>query len=257
MEYFVGVALGLGVGLLTSVVGMDRDRALYPAILIVIASYYELFAIMGGGAALVEELLLSAAFVLAAIIGFRTNLWIVAAAIVGHGVQDLFHARLIENTGVPAWWPMFCASIDGVIGFYLAWRLHSGRIAVSDPSSFDSRIRSSVEAELVAAKVADRAGDPLTGFEHLERAHVLGQRSTLHHVHVHVLMLMWGIRRNDLREVMGQILRVIGAASMTWTGLVPQGNTGGANVGAFRTTAIADDLASLIAAARSPAANAN
>lgn len=139
MEYIVGVVLGLAVGLLTSVVGMDRDRALYPAILIVIASYYVLFAIMGGGAALVPEMGLSAAFVLAAIIGFRTNLWIVAAAVVAHGVQDLFHGQLIANAGVPAWWPMFCATIDVVIGFYLAWRLYSKKIEASYASSFGSR----------------------------------------------------------------------------------------------------------------------
>ncbi len=131
MEYFIGIALGLGIGLLTSVVGMDRDRALYPAILIVIASYYVLFAIMGGGAALAWELGIAAAFLLAAIIGFRTNLWIVAVAVVGHGVQDLFHDRLIANTGVPSWWPMFCASIDVVIGAYLAWRLYSKQIEAS------------------------------------------------------------------------------------------------------------------------------
>lgn len=131
MEYFVGIAMGLGVGLFTSVTGLDRDRALYPVILIVIASYYVLFAVMGGGAALVWEIGISVAFLLAAIIGFRTNLWVVAVAVVGHGVQDLFHDRLIANAGVPAWWPMFCASIDVVLGVYLAWRLHSKRIDAS------------------------------------------------------------------------------------------------------------------------------
>jgi hypothetical protein len=257
MEYFVGVVLGLVVGLLTSVVGMDRDRALYPAILIVIASYYVLFAIMGGGAVLVPEMGLSAAFVLVAIIGFRTNLWIVAAAVVGHGVQDLFHGQLIANTGVPPWWPMFCATIDVVIGFYLAWRLHSGQIAASDPSSFASRIRSHVDAELEAAKAAERACDPSLSFRHLERAHVLGQSSTVQHVRVHLRMLAWGIRHHDRRQVAGQIFRVVGAATKTWAGLVPQGNTGGSDVSAFRSMAIPDDLAGLIAAARSPAANVN
>ena len=257
MEYFVGVALGLGVGLLTTIVGMDRDRALYPAILIVIASYYDLFAVMGDAAALVWELVISAAFLLAAIIGFKTNLWVVVIAVVGHGVQDMFHGRLIENAGVPGWWPMFCASIDVVIGFYLAWRLYSGQIAASDPSSFGSRIRSSVEAELVAAKAAERTGDLASSFRHLERAHVLGQGSTLQHVRVHVRMLMWGIRRHDLREVEGHIVRVIGASTKTWLGLVPHGNTGGSNVSAFKSMAVADDLAGLIAAARTSAANAN
>jgi hypothetical protein len=142
MEYFVGVALGLVVGVFTSVTGLDRDRALYPVVLIVIASYYVLFAIMGGGAALVWELAIAAAFLLAATIGFRTNLWVVAVAVMGHGVQDLFHGRLIANAGVPVWWPGFCASIDVVIGFYLAWRLLSKQIEASGPSSFGNPFRS-------------------------------------------------------------------------------------------------------------------
>jgi hypothetical protein len=50
---------------------------------------------------------------------------------------------------------------------------------------------------------------------------------------------------------------VVGAVTKTWAGLVPQGNTGGSGVSAFRSMAIPDDLAGLIAAARSPAASAN
>jgi hypothetical protein len=257
MEYIIGILLGLGIGLLTSRVGLDRDRALYPVTLIVIASYYDLFAVMGGGAALGAELGISAIFVLAALIGFKTNLWVIVVAVVGHGVQDLFHGRVIENAGVPEWWAMFCASIDVVIGFYLAWRLRSGKIAASDPTSFGRRIRSSVEREIVAAKAAQRAGDSASSFHHLERAHVLGQASTLQHVGVHVHMLMWGIRRRDRREVVGQTVRIIGAATKTWAGLVPHGNTGGSNVSAFKAMPIADELANLIAGARAPAEKLN
>lgn len=71
------------------------------------------------------------------------------------------------------------------------------------------------------------------------------------------LLRRFSIRRHDLREVMGQIFRVIGAATMTWAGLVPHGNTGGSNVSAFNAMAISDDLAGIIAAARASAANAN
>jgi hypothetical protein len=247
MEYIIDVVLGLAIGLVTSIVGMDRDRVLYPAILIVIASYYVLFAIMGGGAAIVSELVISVVFLVAAIIGFKTNLWVVAIAVIGHGVQDLFHSRLIENAGVPVWWPMFCATIDVIIGFYLACRLSSGQIAAFDPSSFDRRIRSSVDAELAAATVTERKGDLASSFRHLERAHILGQRSTLQHVRVHFFMLMWGLRRRDGGEIGGQIIRVIGAATMTWAGMVPPGNTGGSNVSAFKVMPIDDDLAGLIA----------
>ncbi len=257
MEYFVGVGMALGAGLLTTITGFDRDRALYPAILIVIASYYDLFAVMGGGEALVWETGAIAVFLAAAVIGFRTSLWVVVVALVGHGLFDWYHDQWIENAGVPAWWPMWCLSYDVAAGAYLAWRLLSGKIDATNPSSFGKRIHSYVDAEFVAAKAVELGGDPDKAFRHLERAHVLGQRSTVQHVRVHARMLMWGIRHNHQREVMGQISRVIGAATGTWVGLVPQGNTGGANISGFKSMAIPDDLAGQIAAARTSVANAH
>ena len=49
MALLVGAFLALAVGaLLGTGVGLDRDRAFYPTVLIVVASYYALFAVMGG-----------------------------------------------------------------------------------------------------------------------------------------------------------------------------------------------------------------
>src|SRR5262249_45997991 len=39
---WVGVLLALAVGLMSTTVGLDRDRALYPAVTMVVASYYTL-----------------------------------------------------------------------------------------------------------------------------------------------------------------------------------------------------------------------
>jgi hypothetical protein len=47
MEYLIGVILTLAVVVFAAVVGFDRDGAFYPTVLIVIASYYALFAVMG------------------------------------------------------------------------------------------------------------------------------------------------------------------------------------------------------------------
>ena len=257
MEYLVGVALALGVGVATTLAGFDRDRSLYPAILVVVASYYDLFAVMNGGAALGWETGVTFAFALAATIGFRTNLWIVVVALAGHGLLDSIHGQLIGNAGVPAWWPMFCLSYDVMAAAYLAWRLLSGKIEAANTKSFGRRAGSHVDAELAAASAAELGGDPLAGFRRLERAHVLGQRSTVQHVRVHLRMLMWGIRHHDLREVVGQILRVIGAAAGTWVGFVPQGNTGGANVGAFKSMAIPEDFVRPIGSARASVPNAH
>ena len=70
-------------------------------------------------------------------------------------------------------------------------------------------------------------------------------------------MSMWGVRHHDLREVIGQVPRLIGAAAKTWVGLVPQGNTGGSNVSAFKSMEIPDDLAVLIVGARWRTAKSN
>ena len=126
LGYLVGALLALAVGRLGTVVGLDRDRAFYPTILVVIASYYVLFAVMGGSTrALVVEVVVATAFLVVAVVGFKHSLWLVAVAFAVHGILDLFHGQLIPNPGVPIWWPAFCLAYDGVAAGYLAlllWR---------------------------------------------------------------------------------------------------------------------------------------
>ena len=102
----------------------NRHRAFYPTVLIVIASYYGLFAVMGGSThALVVESAVVAAFVLVSVLGFRLNLWFVVAGLLTHGLFDFAHPRVIQNPGVPPWWPMFCLAYDLTAAAYLAWLL--------------------------------------------------------------------------------------------------------------------------------------
>jgi hypothetical protein len=113
MAFLIGLILALAVAIFASAVGFDRNRAFYPTVLIVIASYYGLFAVMGGSVqALMVESAVVAGFVLVAVLGFKLNLWLVVAALCAHGIFDLVHGRLIRNPGVPVWWPMFCLSYD-------------------------------------------------------------------------------------------------------------------------------------------------
>lgn len=111
--------------------------------------------------------------------------------------------------------------------------------------SFAHNIRPYVDAELAAA---DARGDD--EFAHLERAHILGQASTREHVRVHWRMLKWGWRQRNSREVLGQITRLIGAATKTFIGWVPTGNTGGANVSPIKPMPIDPALAEIIEKAR-------
>ena len=99
----------------------DRERVFYPTMVVVVAHYYILFAVMGSSTSvLVVESLVAAAFLVLAVIGFKKSLWLTAAALVGHGVFDFFHHLLIQNSGVPAWWPGFCMSFDVLAGGLLA-----------------------------------------------------------------------------------------------------------------------------------------
>ena len=113
MNLLIGAGLGLAVGALGALVGFDRGRSYYAVILIVIATYYGLFAVMAGApGALVPEALVLGGFLLAAAIGFRANLWLVVVGLLAHGGMDLVHGRVIDNPGVPVWWPGFCMACD-------------------------------------------------------------------------------------------------------------------------------------------------
>ena len=122
MPYVIGIVASVGVAVFARLVGFDRDRAFYPTVMIVIAAYYVLFAVIDGS---VHTLLLEAAvmtaFVVAAVVGFKANTWIVVGALAGHGILDAFHARIIDNSGVPAWWPAWCLAYDLGAAGCLAW----------------------------------------------------------------------------------------------------------------------------------------
>jgi len=129
MALLVGALLAFAVGVFATVSGLDRDRAFYPTVAIVIASYYSLFAAMGASMrALVLESLLAGAFLAVAVIGFRSSLWVVVIALGAHGAFDLAHGAVISNPGVPRWWPAFCLTYDATAAGYLAWLLKSGRL---------------------------------------------------------------------------------------------------------------------------------
>jgi hypothetical protein len=110
---------------------------------------------------------------------------------------------------------------------------------------FAENIRPYVDSELRAAEQ-----DVAREFSHLERAHVLGQASTREHVRVHWRMLKWAWRHRDARELFGQMFRIAGAATKTFIGLVPEGNTGGANVSPVRPLPVDPELAAIIEKAK-------
>jgi len=127
LPYVVGLVLSIGVAVFARLVGLDRDRAFYPTVLIVIASYYVLFAAMVGS---MQTVLLESAvmvlFVIAAVAGFKASAWIIVAGLAGHGLQDAVHGHIVANAGVPAWWPAWCLAYDVGAAAALAWLLLQG-----------------------------------------------------------------------------------------------------------------------------------
>jgi hypothetical protein len=113
-------------------------------------------------------------------------------------------------------------------------------------SQFSKNIAEFVNNELTLATKAREAENVSLEFQHLETAHVLGQESTYWHVLVHIKMLLWAVRNTKVNEFFGQLFRIIGAATKTVFGLVPQGNTGGANVSPFKKMPLRPELQGII-----------
>jgi hypothetical protein len=113
-------------------------------------------------------------------------------------------------------------------------------------SAFRENIRPYIETELEHAKALEAAGQPEQAFAHLERAHVLGQKDTHWHVTIHQEMLAFATRHKDTKEIAGQLLRILGAATKTPLGIYPTGNTGGADVSPIKPMPIAADLQAIL-----------
>ncbi|MBQ4811361.1 hypothetical protein A7985_02350 [Pseudoalteromonas luteoviolacea] len=103
------------------------------------------------------------------------------------------------------------------------------------------KLKTAYEQEMANAKSLYRHKQFKDCFYHLERAHILGQKFTFAHINSHWWMLKVGIKTKSIDEVMGQCTRIVAALifSRIW---VPNGNTGGTNINAFKSLPIPDDL---------------
>ena len=116
----IGLLLAVGIATLARFTRFDEDRSFYSTILVIIASYYVLFAVLGGSRqALGWELVIGVVFSAVAIIGALLLPALVGIGIIAHGLFDLVHDVLITNSGVPTWWPSFCGSIDVLLGLWV------------------------------------------------------------------------------------------------------------------------------------------
>jgi len=100
--------------------------------------------------------------------------------------------------------------------------------------------------ELDLYKIELNKGNLQAAWRHLERSHILGQPWPREHSQVHWMMLKFGFRIKDAKEILGQIPRLLIGGVKSFVGKIPVGNTGGANVPPLRSMEIPKDLLSIL-----------
>lgn len=79
-------------------------------------------------------------------------------------------------------------------------------------------------------------------WNHLERAHIIGQKYPYAHSYVHWKMLQFGFKIKSGKEILGQIPRLIFGGIKSFVGKIPVGNPGGANVPPLKPFPIEKEL---------------
>lgn len=98
------------------------------------------------------------------------------------------------------------------------------------------------EEEVRSYKTAFEAKNLQRAWEHLERAHVIGQAYPYEHTLIHWEMLKFGFRIKNTKEILGQIPRLLVGGVKSFVGRIPVGNTGGANVPPLKPLPIQADI---------------
>ena len=112
------------------------------------------------------------------------------------------------------------------------------------------QVREHFETSLAQAKAAVREARYAEAWPLLERTHVLGQAYTGPHVRSHWAMLVCGWRQRNAKEIVGQVARLLVAVPASLTGVLPVGNTGGANVPMTQPMPVPDDLRAILGAVK-------
>ncbi|MFA0960500.1 DUF3703 domain-containing protein [Roseivirga sp. BDSF3-8] len=110
-------------------------------------------------------------------------------------------------------------------------------------------LRPYFDKEINAYRQAMQAGDLHQAWRHLERAHVIGQAYPYQHSYAHWKMLQFGFRIKSVREIIGQIPRLLVGGVKSFVGKIPVGNTGGANILPLKPLPIEADIKEMFRAA--------
>ena len=107
-------------------------------------------------------------------------------------------------------------------------------------------VRERFDAELAAVRAARSDGRVSDAWGALEVAHIVSQPWVRLHLRAHAEMLLLAARTGDVREALGQVLRLVVAAPGSLSGRYPAGNTGRARISMFAPMPVPDELAELL-----------
>ena len=100
--------------------------------------------------------------------------------------------------------------------------------------------------ELIKYQIEYSKNNLSEAWNHLERAHIIGQKYPYEHTFVHWKMLQFGIKIKSSKEIIGQIPRLLVGGVKSFVGHIPVGNTGGANVPPLKVMEIPEDIKEIL-----------
>ena len=112
------------------------------------------------------------------------------------------------------------------------------------------KLKAHFEVELNQVRKAINTNELSLAWNHLERAHIIGQSYPYAHTKVHWIMLKFGFAIKSSKEIIGQIPMLLVGGVKSFVGVIPVGNTGGANVPPLRPMEIPNDLKKILAEAK-------
>ncbi len=109
-------------------------------------------------------------------------------------------------------------------------------------TSLPKELKPYFDKELSAYHEGITNGNLTLAWNHLERAHIIGQRYPIAHTLIHWEMLKFGIKIKNGKEIIGQIPRLFIGGIKSFVGKIPVGNPGGANVPPLKPFPIENDI---------------
>lgn len=102
------------------------------------------------------------------------------------------------------------------------------------------------QSELSLYRLSLNRKEYTAAWKHLERSHILGQAYPYEHTYSHWLMLKFGFRQKNAKEVLGQLLRLAVGGWKSFIDHIPTGNTGGSNVPPLKKMELPQDLSIIL-----------